>query len=122
MRQLAIVCSLLVVACSSAPASSEQAAVIVTPTAASRAELQAVINKAFNGQSASLADDALTKDSVLLIERQQHRDANGVQLQGRQLGMPERFSLTIVGKQCVLTHERTQQQSVLTQALCKARQ
>jgi hypothetical protein len=61
------------------------------------------------------------RENVLLIERQQRLDPQGLPANGRELGLPERFLLSTDGKRCVLTHERTQRQWVLTHSHCKAR-
>jgi hypothetical protein len=113
---------MLVTGCTSSPAHSEHPALIVNATPESRAELLSVTRAALNNVPLTLADDVLTHESMLLIERQQRFDANGLSLNGRDLDRPERFLLSIDGKQCVLTHERTQQHWVLKQTRCKARE
>ena len=57
----------LLSACASAQ--PEVAAVIDKPTQESRAELAQAVSGALNGAHVTLADDALTKDSVLVIEK-----------------------------------------------------
>jgi len=80
---------------------------IVNPTPESRASLAAAVQAAFNGAKVPLADDALTAESMLVIERAAHRDARGLRIQGRELSPPERFHLVKSGGACVLVHERT---------------
>ena len=107
-------------ACTSVPARSEQPALIIQPTAASRADLVAAVRAALHDVPVSLADDALVQDSVLLIERQQRLDPKGLLVNGRELGRPERFLLSTDGKRCLLTYEATQQQWVLVHTQCRA--
>jgi hypothetical protein len=74
VARLAVVA--LIAACGSIGA-EERPALIATPTEQSRAELLGVVTSAFNGRSVTLADDALTRDSVLIVERREPRDAQG---------------------------------------------
>jgi hypothetical protein len=106
-------------ACLACPTSSrERAAVLTNPTAVTRSELSAVLEQALHSAPVRLADDALTRDSVLLIDRIQPRDAAGLPLDGRQLGRPERFLLITYGNECVLVHERTGRHYALSTATC----
>jgi len=82
-------------------------ATIVNPTRESRAALLEAVRSALGGASVTLADDALTRENVLVLERTPRRDAAGRRLQGRELSMPERFTLVKSGGACVLVHERT---------------
>jgi hypothetical protein len=121
MRVCCIVCMTMLAACSNAPARSEQPALIIQATAASRADLLQAVRAALHEVPVSLADDALTQDSVLLIELQPRLDPKGLLVNGRELGRPERFLLSTDGKRCVLTQEGTQQQWVLAHTQCRAR-
>jgi len=105
-------------ACGTLRSDPDRPAVIVTPTAESRAALTQAVSAALNGAPVTLADDALTRESVLTIERTQRRDANGLLLNGRELGTPERFLLVKSGDQCVLVHERTGKRITLTATAC----
>jgi len=108
-------------ACLACPASPrERAAVLTNPTAESRRELGAVLDQALHSAPVRLADDALTRDSVLLIDHVQWRDAGGLPVDGRQLGRPERFRLITHGSDCVLVHERTGRHYALRAATCAA--
>jgi len=121
MAQSMATAVLLVAGCTSAPAQNTRPALIVDPTAASRADLLDAVRAALNNAPVTLADDALTHENLLLIERQRRLDPQGLPANGRELGLPERFLLSIDGKRCVLTHERTQRHWVLTHTHCKAR-
>jgi len=104
--------------CGTLPAGNDLQAVIVAPTAQSREELKEAVSSVLNGAPVTLADDALTHDSTLLIERNQARDAKGVPLSGRELGRPEKFQLVKSGKDCVLIHEASGKRWTLKHATC----
>jgi hypothetical protein len=84
-------------------------AVIVHPTPQSRAALLQAVTDALGAQPL-LAEDALVRESVLIIERRH--------LEGREQSMPERFRLFKVADQCVLVHERTGRRSPLVETRC----
>jgi hypothetical protein len=100
---------LLLSACASALA--DVPAVIEKPTSESRAELALAVSSALNGAPVTLADDALTRDSLLIIEKA-HR------LTGRELDKPEHFRLVKSGKHCALVHERTGKRTTLASTTC----
>ena len=93
-------------------AQEDVAAVIDKPTAESRAELTQAVRSALNGAPVKLADDALIKDSLLVIEKPHT---------GRDLGKPEHFRLVKSGTQCVLVHERTGKRTALASTTCRAK-
>jgi hypothetical protein len=95
---------------SCASAQPEVAAVIDRPTKESRAELAQAVSRALNGAPVTLADDALTKDSLLIIEKA-HRT-------GRDFGTPEHFRLVKAGNQCALVHERSGKRMPLASTTC----
>ncbi len=82
---------------------------IVDPTPESRAALQLAVTDALH-VDVLLAPDALTKDSVLLLEPRH--------MEGRETRPGEKFRLVRQGAQCVLIHERTGQRFVLVQTRC----
>jgi hypothetical protein len=98
---------------------TEASAVIVQPTAASRAELQNAVNAGL-GMKVTLADDALTKRNTLTIERNALRDSSGQRIEVREREAPEMFHLMKRGDQCVLIHERTKQETILRETQCVA--
>lgn len=99
---------------------SDLPAVIEQPTDASRAELRRVVN-AVLGMPVTLADDALTRESTLSIERTPIRDATGRRVEVRERTAPELFRLVERGEQCVLIHERTKTESILSSTKCSAK-
>src|SRR5207245_7281567 len=94
-------------ACEALSAQPDAAAVIVHPTAASRAELSRAVSLALQGAPVTLADDALTRDSLLVIEPAHPRDASGLPLNGRERRKPEQFRLVKSGARCVLSPQGT---------------
>jgi hypothetical protein len=99
----------LLSACASAQ--PDVAAVIDKPTKESRAELAQAVSSALNGAPVTLAEDALTQDSLLIIEKA-HR------LTGRELDKPEHFRLVKSGTHCTLVHERTGKRTTLASTTC----
>jgi hypothetical protein len=93
-------------------------AVLTQPTAESRAELVRTLSDALHGAPVTLADDALTRDGTLIIERIPPRTADGTPLSGRETGRPEHFRLMKNGSRCVLVHERTGKRWTLKAATC----
>jgi hypothetical protein len=99
-------------------ADMHQAARITNPTPASRSELARVVSEALGGVPITLAEDALTQSSLLVIEHARPRDAQGRLLQGREMRRPEQFRLVKSGSDCVLVHVRTGRQWVLKSTAC----
>jgi hypothetical protein len=113
--------ALLVAGCRTVRSESRDVpAVTVAPTDASRAALAAAVTAALHGAQVTLADDALTRSSTLIVERAPHRDAAGLRIDGREVGAPERFQLVKRGGACVLVHERTGRETVLESTTCVA--
>jgi hypothetical protein len=98
----------------------ERPARIVNPSAGSRAELRRVVGDMLFGAEITLADDALTDSSVLIVERSRIRSLDNPPLSGRDLGRPERFQLVTTGTLCVLIHENNQARYELLETECVA--
>ena len=119
MRRLLIACSFASLgACKTAPVRQDAPAVIVDPSVRSREELTGAVRAALNGVTVTLADDALTRESTLVLERAKHRDASGLPVQGREMGAPERFHLVKSGPDCVLIHEGSGRRFSLHETAC----
>ena len=97
---------------------AERPAVLVSPTAATRAELAQLVSEAMHGVPVRLAADALTTGSQLTITRVERRDAAGHPLLGRSTEQPERFRLLEQGGRCVLVQERTGRRWALRSGIC----
>jgi len=119
IRAGAVLLAQLLGACTSTSAQPDVPAIVVKPTPASRAELAHVVSSDLNGAPVTLADDALTRDSLLIIERAHPRDASGVPLSGRDFGRPEHFRLVKAGELCALVHERTGKRTTLASTTCQ---
>ncbi len=96
-----------------------QPALITHPTAASRADLERAVSEALHGAPVRLADDALTRDSWVVVGRAEARDINGMPLNGRELGRPQHFQLLRRGTQCVLLHIETGKSLTLPLTTCR---
>jgi hypothetical protein len=99
---------------------NEQPAVIAAPTPQSRAELERVVSAAMNGQPVTIAADALTRDSVLLIQRRTPPGPQGRAATGRTLEAPEQFRLLLRGDRCSLMHAADGREWRLTETQCVA--
>ena len=118
MTVLAAAALLGLAACATATGRPDLPALLTNPTAESRAELVRAVSGALHGAPITLADDALTRDSTLIVERTRPRTPDGVPLNGREMGRPEHFRLVKNGTRCVLVHERTGKRWTLKAATC----
>ena len=100
----------------------EQPALITAPTDASRAELKRVVTAAVGGQGVTLADDALTRDSVLTLERRTPPGPQGQAATGRTLEAPQQFRLVLRGTDCFLVSTADAREWALREAMCVAAQ
>jgi hypothetical protein len=110
--------TLLAAAACGTLSAQQQAAVVAAHTPESRAELTRVVSAAFNGQPVTLADDALTRESVLTIERSTPPGPQGRAATGRTLEAPARLNLVLRGTRCFLVREADGREWELTQARC----
>ena len=118
MTVLAAAALLGLAACATATGRPDLPAMLTNPTAESRAELARRVSGVLHGAQITLADDALTRDSTLIVERTRPRTPDGVPLNGREMGRPEHFRLVKNGTRCVLVHERTGKRWTLKAATC----
>ena len=94
-------------------------AVIVHATPQARAELQSAVEHALGTQPILLADDALTHESVLRVERVVRRDAAGRPLNGREVkGRPQEFRLYTEKGRCILAHVESGAHQTLRAVRC----
>lgn len=92
---------------------------IVDPDAASRAALQETVSTAF-GRQVTLADDALTKSSLLTIERSPRPTMENPNPVGRNMEMPFRLQLYLNGEDCFLVDQRDGNRYLLLNTTCEA--
>jgi len=97
----------------------DQPARIVNPDDASRASLQKAVNAALH-TDVTLAADALTKSSMLTIERNPPRTMSNPNPQGRIMEAPFRFRLVTNNGECILIDDRDQTRHVLSATSCAA--
>jgi hypothetical protein len=112
-----LVATLPPVACGTL-AAQEQPAVIAAHTERSRAELASVASAAADGQPVLLADDALTRESVLTLERTTPPGPQGRAATGRALEMPARLNLVLRGTRCFLVRDSDGREWELSEARC----
>jgi hypothetical protein len=118
--------ALLAGGCRAAPpagasaAQGEVPARIVNPTDASRAELERVVSDMLFGADVTLADDALTESSVLILERGRVQSMTNPPLSGREMREPERFQLVTDGERCFLIHGEDRARYELRDTECVA--
>jgi len=110
--------TLAVVDCVPRLAPKDVPAVLTNPTAQSRAELVRIVSAAMNRATVTIADNALTADGVLIVERAQQPAAKDMNLSGRETGRPEHFRLVRSGSRCVLVHQETGRRWTLESATC----
>ena len=121
LTRVAVVASAtLQLACQTPAAQTEVPALLIDPTPASREELRVSVALLLGVPTVTLADDALTTSSVLLIEHYAPKDARGLPLTGRDFGRPEQFHLLRRGAACLLEDARSVRRIELTQSRCRA--
>jgi len=119
MRRLSWIAGILLCAgCQTMNADADVPAVITGPDEASRAALQAALAASFGGQSVTLAADALTTSSLLLIEHGPRGSMDNPPVSGRVLEEPIRFRLVKNGDECVLVDLRDDSRHVLADTDC----
>ena len=116
-RSLLAAATIAPAACGSL-AAQERPAIIASPTEQSRAELARVVSTAMNGQPVTLAGDALTRESVLTIERRTPPGPQGRAATGRTLEAPAQFKLVLRNERCVLVRVADGSEWPLTSARC----
>ena len=99
-------------ACKTDAVRAEVPAHVVDPTPEGHAELVQVVSNALGGRSVTIAEDALTQGSMLIIGPKY--------LTGRDLGKPEQFQLLLNGSECFLVHLGSDTLYALTKVICAA--
>ena len=113
------VCAVTFIGCKNVAPEADRAAVIVDPDAASRAALQQMVNAALH-TDVTLADDALTDTSILIIEQKIPQSIEGSPAQGRNMEMPIQFRLVTDGANCILVDQRDASRHILADTRCVA--
>lgn len=118
-RLAVFVSCVILSACQMTSAQVPSPAVLTNPGPEVRLEISQAIIAMTGYSSVALADQDLTQSSELVIERRHQKTANGVLIQGRDLELPQRFTLVLLGAQCWLVHQSTKQSTLLKKARCR---
>ncbi|MBW1762100.1 MAG: hypothetical protein JRG67_12855 [Deltaproteobacteria bacterium] len=105
--------------CRSVATEHDRAARIIHADDASRAALQRAVNDALN-TNVTLANNALTESSLLIIERSLPRSMQSLPAQGRNMEVPIQFRLVINRKDCILIDQRDRSRYELENTTCEA--
>lgn len=79
-------------------------AILVNSNDESREELRALVSRVLNGKPVTLADNTLTRNNRLTIERKAHKDMDGNRIMGVEMQMPHQFRLFKRGANCMLEY------------------
>lgn len=121
MRKLLLIVALsmgVVGCCKTVPTEQDEAARIIDPDDASRAALQRAVNTALHTE-VTLAADALTESSLLVIERNPPKSIQGHPSQGRIMEAPLQFRLVVNGEDCILIDQRDRSRYRLENTRCE---
>jgi hypothetical protein len=118
LRHVSAFAAMLVPLACSTLSAQEQPALIAAPTEASRAELARVVTAAVGGQNITLAGDALTRESVLTLERRTPPGPQGQAATGRTIEEPTQFRLVLRGSRCFLVRQTDGSEWELREAMC----
>lgn len=109
---------ILFAGCQGPARSADLPALIVDPDDASRSALQATLSRLFGGYPVLIADDALTRSSLLVLESGPQKSADNLSAKGRVLEQPYRFRLVKNEDECVLIDLRDGSRHVLANTAC----
>ena len=98
---------------------ADVSALVAESTPASTTEIRDVVEKALPGRRILLANDALTKSSLLVIERRHHEHLEGTPSAGVADEAPHRFRLVLDGEKCELVHLNTGKRHALNRTRCR---
>ena len=115
-------------------ATGDVPALLIDPTAATTAELRGVIETVMPGRRILLADDALTKSSLLIVDRRRPQRLEGSLAAGVADETPHRFHLVLrdtansdgqtraaaTATACELVHLNTGKRHPLPRTRCRA--
>lgn len=105
--------------CQTMADADDKAAIIVDPDDASRAALQSTLDGILN-TVVTIAPDALTQSSTLVIERNPPRSLQNPNPQGRNMDTPMQFRLVKNGRDCILIDERDKSRHLLENTTCES--
>jgi hypothetical protein len=115
-----VICGLIALAgCQTTANNNDVPARISNPSAESRAALQKAVNDALHTE-VLLADDALTRSSILIIERSPPRTMQDLPATGRNMDPPVQFRLVTSDSACILIDTRDGSRHLLENTTCVA--
>jgi hypothetical protein len=120
LMRTAVLSGTVVLAACASVAESDAPAILTSPSSETHAAVVEIVSAALNVATVTIAADALTRDSLLVIERTPARGDSGRRLQGREFDKPEQFQLLRSKNRCVLIHVRTGTRYELAGSGCKA--
>lgn len=112
--------TLVAAGCSTPSLQPDVAALRTSQDEASKTELEQVLSTAMNGVDVTIADDALTTSSRLILERGSRRQIDRPPEPGRSYDRPDHFQLVLDGRRCFLVHEETGLRYLLRDTDCEA--
>ena len=113
-----VVLAMLAASCGTPEVQPVVPALLTNPGPETLQEIEQTVSTALNDTKVTLAADALTKNSVLVIERGMQRSIDRPPVMGRDLGRPVRFQLVIDGQQCILVDQQSGQHWPLATVEC----
>jgi len=118
-RTLAFTALILLAGCQTIASADDVPARITNPNDASKSALQQAVNEALH-TDALLADDALTSSSILVIEKNPPKSAQGRLATGRNMESPIQFKLVVNDSDCILIDTRDESRQLLENTTCVA--
>ncbi|MEX2366777.1 MAG: hypothetical protein WD601_09235 [Pseudohongiellaceae bacterium] len=115
---IVILLTILTVACKEQDVKPDVPALITNPGPATLQEVERTLSGALNGMRIMLAADALTDQSVVVIQRNPKRSLDRPPELGRDLGRPYHFQLVTNGMHCALINLQNGERWPLTDVEC----
>ena len=108
----------LTVSCSAIDVEPDAPALLTNPGPESLREIEQTVATALDSTKVTIAADALTKNSVLVVERGLQSGIGRAPELGRDTGRPYRFQLVMNGSQCALVNQQNEVRLPLTVVEC----
>ncbi len=109
--------ALVLAGCKTIGSGDDLPARLTNPTVESQASLQQAVNDAMN-MNVTIANDALTNSSLLILERNPPRSMQNLPATGRNMDSAIQFRLAINGSDCVLIDTRDASRYPLENTTC----
>ncbi|MGL1957036.1 MAG: hypothetical protein OCD00_06945 [Colwellia sp.] len=110
----------ILVACKHTPEVNYQAALLVEPSEQSLQAVKTAVKQLANLPSVVLAKSVFQKDSWLLIDRQQHKNAKGQLIMGNNTEPPLALQLVTYNNQCFLRYPKADKILLLDNVACSS--